>query len=88
MTQRAVMIDFREAQIFEGQMTQAVERRVDIHGSGAYFFEERAQLVLIHRKLQDSSGAETSAGSRLPRSRPVQVPVPSRYPQKRLSQPP
>ena len=61
MPQRAVMIDLREAQILERQMTHAVERGVDVHGAGAHFFEQRAQLVLIHRKLQDSSGAAVSA---------------------------
>ena len=51
-----MVIDLREAQVFEGHMTQAVEGGVDIDGTGAHFFEERAQLILIHRKFQDSSG--------------------------------
>jgi hypothetical protein len=37
-------------------VTQAVEGGVDVEGSGADFFKEGAQMVLIHRKLQDSSG--------------------------------
>ena len=55
-----MVIDFREAQVFKGQVTQPVERGVDVDGAGAHFFEERAQLGLIHRKFQDSSAREAS----------------------------
>ena len=79
MTQRAVVIDFCEAQIFERQVTQAIERGVDVHGTGAHFLKQRAQLVLIHRKFQDSSGTEASLAS---------ANHPERYPQKRLFHPP
>jgi hypothetical protein len=41
---------------------QAVEGGVDVHGSGAHFFEQSAQLVLIHKKFQDSSGGESLRG--------------------------
>ncbi len=66
MPQRPVMIHLRETQVFKGQMPQPVERRVDIHCSRAYFFEEPAQLVLVHRKLQDSSAGVTRRGSPIP----------------------
>jgi len=55
MSQRPVMIYLRETQILERQMPQPAERRVNIHCSRAHFFKERAQLVLVHRKFQDSS---------------------------------
>src|SRR5579872_131438 len=47
-------------------MPQPAERRVNIHCSRAHFFEERAQLVLIHRKLQDSSAGVARRDARIP----------------------
>ena len=99
MTQRAMVIDLREAQIFKRQVAQAVERGVDVHGSGAHLFEQRAQVVLIHRKFQDSSGGEAfrQVTQYFPRvagiaQNPVGLAAPARhlqrYPQKRLYQPP
>ena len=46
--QRAMMIDLGEAQVFERQVAQAFDGRVDVHRSGADLFEQAAQMILIH----------------------------------------
>jgi hypothetical protein len=51
MPQRPMMVDLGESQVLEWQVAQAVERGVDIDGSRAHFFKQRAQLGLIHRKF-------------------------------------
>jgi hypothetical protein len=48
MAQFAVMIDFCKAEIFERQVTDAVQRRIDICRAGAHVVEERAELIFCH----------------------------------------
>ena len=51
MPQRTMMVDLGESQVLERQVAETVERGVDLHGSSAHFFKQRAQLALIHRKF-------------------------------------
>jgi hypothetical protein len=43
-----MMIDLGEAQVFEGQVAQALDSRLDADCSGANLFEQAAQMILIH----------------------------------------
>ena len=48
VAERAMMVDFGEAQIFKGQVAKALDGAIDIHFPRAHLFEQRPELVLIH----------------------------------------
>ena len=56
VTQRPMMIELRVAEVFERQMPDPIQRSVDIHRSTTYFFEQTAQLILIHVSLSVAKG--------------------------------
>ena len=48
MTQRAMVIDLGESEVFKRQMAHAVERRLDIGRSAPDFFQQRPQNIFSH----------------------------------------
>src|ERR1700677_593479 len=48
--ERAMLVDFGEAEILEGQVAQALERRGSAHAAGRDLLQEPAQTLLAHRK--------------------------------------
>ena len=47
--QRAMMIELGKADVFKGQVAQAVERIVDLGAALAHFIEQRFNLRAIHQ---------------------------------------
>ena len=78
LAQGAVVVDAGEGEVFEGQMTQPVQRRVGSQASGGDFGEEGAELLGVHatwatgsrysRKIASASATDSIWKSRWRRS--------------------